>query len=203
MRHFHDLLVSWGPLGLLVLSIVESAGIPNPGGTDALLLVLTIARPSDAVLAAAVAVIGSLIGTLIFFEILRKGGQRFLDRYTSSGRGLRVRAWFQRYGLIAVFIPALLPIPILPFKALVACAGAMRVNRARFLLVLAGARIVRYGGLAYLGAELGENSAAWLKGHVWHMLAVAVLLFVVLYALARRARRTGLDPADGISPEPG
>src|ERR1700740_129895 len=103
MRHFYDLLVSWGPLGIRVLSVVESAGIPNPGGTDALILVLTVARPSDAVLIAALAVIGSLIGTLIFFEILRRGGERFLARYTSSGRGLRVRAWFQRYGLLAVF----------------------------------------------------------------------------------------------------
>lgn len=195
MGHFHDLLVSWGPLGLFVLSVVESAGIPNPGGTDALLLVLTIARPTDAVLAAALAVIGSLIGTLIFFEIVRKGGLRFLARYTSSGRGLRVRAWFQRYGLLAVFIPALLPIPILPFKALVACAGAMRVSRTRFLLLLAGARIARYGGLAYLGAELGENSTAWLKGHVWHMVAFAVVLFVVLYTLILWSGRHRVEPA--------
>jgi membrane protein DedA with SNARE-associated domain len=195
MRHFYDLLVSWGPLGILVLSVVESAGVPNPGGTDALILVLTIARPSDAVLVAVLAVIGSLIGTMIFFEIVRKGGQRFLARYTASGRGLRVRAWFQRYGLLAVFIPALLPIPILPFKALVACAGAMRVNRARFLLVLAGARIARYGGLAFLGAELGENSAAWLKGHIWHMAAFAVLLFAMLYTLIRWSGRDGAEPA--------
>jgi membrane protein DedA with SNARE-associated domain len=195
MRHFHDLLVAWGPLGILVLSTVESAGIPNPGGTDALILVLTIARPSDAVLVAALAVIGSLIGTLIFFEILRKGGERFLARYTSSGRGLRIRAWFQRYGLLAVFIPALLPIPILPFKALVACAGAMRVSRARLLLVLAGARIARYGGLAYLGAELGENSTAWLKGHIWHMVVFAVLLFGVLYTLIHWSGRHRVEPA--------
>jgi membrane protein DedA with SNARE-associated domain len=195
MRHFYDLLVSWGPLGILVLSVVESAGIPNPGGTDALILVLTIARPSDAVLIAALAVIGSLIGTLIFFEILRRGGERFLARYTSSGRGLRVRAWFQRYGLLAVFIPALLPIPILPFKALVACAGAMRVSRARFMLMLAGARTARYGGLAYLGAELGENSTAWLKGHIWHMVGFAVLLFAMLYTLIRWSGRNRVEPA--------
>src|ERR1700687_4263596 len=109
MRHFYDLLISWGPLGVLVLSVVESAGVPNPGGTDALILVLTIARPSDAVLVAALAVIGSLVGTLIFFEILRRGGQRFLARYTSSGRGLRVRAWVHGHGLLAVFVSPLSP----------------------------------------------------------------------------------------------
>src|SRR5438132_14186362 len=112
MRHFLDLLVSLGPLGILALSAIESVGIPNPGGTDWLLLVLTIARPADAAFCAAMAVVGSLAGSVIFFEIMRKGGERYLARYTSSGRGLRLRAWFLRYGLVTVFIPALLRMPV-------------------------------------------------------------------------------------------
>src|ERR1700675_3947039 len=99
MTRLLAILTSWGPAGLLALATIESAGIPNPGGTDALLLVLTIARPSDEWLCAAMAVLGSLIGTFIFFELTRKGGERYLARYMSSGRGSRFRAWFQRYGL--------------------------------------------------------------------------------------------------------
>ncbi len=38
MHNFLEVLKSWGPLGVLVLAMVESAGIPNPGGTDFLLL---------------------------------------------------------------------------------------------------------------------------------------------------------------------
>jgi membrane protein DedA with SNARE-associated domain len=190
MKRFHDVLLSWGPLGLFVLAVVESAGIPNPGGTDALLLVLTIADPSRAVLCAALAVAGSLIGSLIFYEITSRGGEKLLARYTSSGRGARFRGWFQRYGMATVFIAALLPIPVMPFKAFAACAGAMQVGRLRFMLVLAAARIPRYFGLAYLGAQLGENSTAWLKGHLWHMGVFAVALFLVLYALIRWSDRS-------------
>ncbi len=73
MHAFRDLLVSWGPIGIFVLAVVESAGIPNPGGTDALLLLLTIARPSDAVLCAVFAIVGSLIGSLIFLRDHEKG----------------------------------------------------------------------------------------------------------------------------------
>ena len=58
MRHFLNVLISWGPVGVFVLSLVESLGIPNPGGTDALLLVVAIARPSEAMLAAAMATAG-------------------------------------------------------------------------------------------------------------------------------------------------
>lgn len=185
MHHLHDVLVSWGPLGLLLLSMIESAGIPNPGGTDALLLVLTIARPENAWMCAAAAVMGSLTGTSVFFEITRRGGERYLARRTASGRGARFRTWFLRYGLVTVFIPALLPIPFLPFKAFAACAGAMSISRTRFLLVLAAGRIPRYAALAYLGATLGKNSLTWVNGHLWPLLAVAIALFIALYGLIR------------------
>ncbi len=185
MRHLRDVLISWGPLGLLVFAAIESAGIPSPGGTDALLLVLAIARPQEAMLCAVLATVGSLIGSVIFYEITRKGGEKFLMKYTSGASGTRFREWFARYGLITVFIPALLPIPILPFKVFAACAGVMSIPRRRLFIVLALGRIPRYFALAYLGQQLGENSTAWLKDHVWHLLAVAVAIGIALYALVR------------------
>ena len=189
MKRIRDALVSWGPLGLFALALIESAGIPNPGGTDAVLLVLTIARPEIALLCAVLATAGSLIGSAIFFEITSKGGEALLAKYTSGGRGGKFKAWYRRYGLVTVFISALLPIPVMPFKVFAACAGAMGVKRARYLLVLAAARLPRYAGLAFLGAQLGENSTVWLRSHLWHMGGFAVVLFIALYALVRRADR--------------
>lgn len=176
-----------------MLAIVESAGIPNPGGTDVLLLFMAAARPEDAVLSAALAVVGSLVGSMFFFELLRRGGEKFLAKHTASGRGQRFRAWFMRYGMITVFIPAFLPIPILPFKAFCACAGAMGVTRKRFLLVLAAARIPRYAALAYLGSTLGEHSGTWLREHGWYLLALGVVLAAALGLMARRANREALQ----------
>jgi membrane protein DedA with SNARE-associated domain len=193
MHHFLEFLKELGPVGVLILSMVESAGIPNPGGTDFLLLFITAARPEDAVLTAALAVVGSLVGSLFFFEVLRRGGEKFLTKHTASGRGLRFRRWFLRYGMITVFIPAFLPIPILPFKAFAACAGAMGVTRKRFMLVLFAARLPRYAALAYLGAKLGENSGVWLREHGWYLLALAVLLAAGLTLVVRRANREALQ----------
>jgi len=193
MHHFLDLLKELGPVGVLVLSMVESAGIPNPCGTDVLLLFITAARPQDAVLTAALAVVGSLVGSMFFFEVLRRGGEKFLARHTASGRGLRFRAWFLKYGMITVFIPAFLPIPVLPFKAFCACAGAMGVTRKRFLWVLFAARLPRYAALAYLGAKLGENSGAWLRSHGWYLLALGVALAAALGLVVRRAGREALQ----------
>jgi membrane protein YqaA with SNARE-associated domain len=185
MHFVHDILVSWGPWALFLLAMLENAGPPTPAVTDYALIFLAAARPSDLMLLAAVAAGGSLIGSVIFYELTRKGGELFLARYTKTGRGKRFRGWFKHYGLVTVFISALVPLPILPFKVFAACAGAMGVTRSRFLLVLALARMPRYLGLAYLGAQLGDNYKVWLKGHFWQLLGLATLLAIVLYALIR------------------
>jgi len=187
MSHFWEILKALGPWGVLIVSTIESLGIPNPGGTDWLLVGMAIARPDDAALCAAMAVLGSLIGTAVFFDVMRKGGEKLLAKYTSSERGGKFRAWFQKYGLATVFIPALVPLPFLPFKVFAACAGAMGVPRWKFMGVLALGRVVRYSALAYLGVKLGtvDNSKAWIKAHTWHMVALAVAIFLGFYILAK------------------
>jgi membrane protein DedA with SNARE-associated domain len=190
MHHLHDVFVSWGLLGLLLFAVLENAGPPTPGGTDFFLLFLAAARPADAVLCAGLTLLGSLTGSAIFFEVMRRGGEKLLAKYTSSGLGARFRHWTQRYGLVTVFVSALVPLPGLPFKAFVASAGAMGVSRTRFMLVLVSARIPRYLALAFLGQQLGEkDSEAWLKSHIWPLLGLAALVAVASYLLVRRAER--------------
>jgi membrane protein YqaA with SNARE-associated domain len=189
MHHFWDLLSQWGPLGAFAISAIDAVGVPNPGIADAVLILAAIASPANAIWCATLAVLGSLIGGAIFFEITRRGGERYLLRFTSSGGGLKFRAWFLRYGLVTVFIPALLPVPFLPLKVFAACAGAMGESRAKFLLVLTAGRIPRYFGLVYLGATLGKDSGTWIKAHLWQMGVLAVVLFLALYGLIRFAER--------------
>jgi membrane protein YqaA with SNARE-associated domain len=190
MKRLRDLAVSWGPWGVFIFAIIDSAGVPNPGGTDLLLLAVTIANPASAWVCAALAIAGSIVGSAIFYEILSRGGEKFL-----AARGAKFRNWFARYGLVAVFIPALLPVPFLPYKALAGCASALGVGRARFLAVVFTARVLRYCGLAYLGATLGNNSLGWLKDHALQMGIAAIILFVLLYLLVRFADRSRHLPA--------
>lgn len=183
MGRFRESLIAWGPLGIFVAATIESAGVPSPSGTDALIVLVTIARPDAAVLCAVLAVAGSLLGSLIFHYIVSKGGEKLLERHTASGRGARFRAWFLRYGMASVFVCALVPLPVMPQKIVSLCACAMGVSRGRYLAVMAAARIPRYAGMAYLGSQVGENSPAWLNQHLWQMGAIALALFVGLYAL--------------------
>jgi membrane protein DedA with SNARE-associated domain len=193
MKRFRDLAVAWGPWGVFLFAIIDAAGVPNPGGTDLLLLAVTIANPASAWYCALLAIAGSMIGSVIFYEILSRGGERYLSKLTGAGRGARFRRWFLNYGMLTVFIPALLPVPFLPYKALAGCASAMRVGRARFFLIVLAARVPRYFGLAYLGATLGNNSFHWITSHAWIMGIIAVALFLVLYLTLRFAARNRAD----------
>ena len=189
MRSLFELLQSWGPLGALLLAVLDSAGLPLPGGVDALVVAVAIANPDAAIATAALSVIGSTAGSLFLFWIARKGGKVYLEAQASSVRALQLRVWFDRYGLLTVFIPALVPFPM-PLKVFVLSAGALGTRPLWFLGVVLVARIPRYFGLAWLGAKLGEESLPWLQAHVWHLTAFAVGLFLVLYLMVRiRASR--------------
>jgi membrane protein YqaA with SNARE-associated domain len=186
-RHLVDVLVAFGPLGILVLAVVDSA-IPVAGVFDVLVAVFAAQRPEAAWWCAACAVIGSTAGNYVLFETARRGGRRYLDRATGSPRGRRFRAWFERYGLITVFIPALSPFPM-PLKLFVVSAGALGTGTRAFLIVVVLARSLRFFGDAWLGVNLGKDSAGFLNAHKWHFLVGTVLLFVVLYAAVRLSDR--------------
>jgi membrane protein YqaA with SNARE-associated domain len=168
----------------VLLAFIDNAGIPLPGGVDALLIAVAAVNPAQAYIAAALATVGAVAGCMALFYIARAGGQKYLERHTRSGKGLQFRNWYLRYGLITVFVPSISPIP-LPTKMFVICAGALGVHPVALLLTVLGARAPRYAGLAWLGSQLGEHSAAWLRQHKWH-LAGAALAFCLLIVLLIR-----------------
>ena len=194
LKALFSTLTSWGPAGLFLLAIVDSAGLPLPGGIDALVVLLAVANPAAAYWSALVAVLGSLIGNYILYAIARKGGRAYLDTHATSRRAMKVREWFGRYGLLTVFIPTLLPIP-LPMKPFVLSAGALGVGPAAFIGVVTIGRLLRYTGLAYLGAQLGVHSMKYLKEHAWHLTGFAAALFVALYLMVRAVERRRLSSA--------
>jgi membrane protein YqaA with SNARE-associated domain len=189
LRHLIEVLFStllaWGPWGALALAIFDAVGIPVPGGVDALLITMGAMSPRAGFLAAGLAVIGSTAGSLVLFLIARKGGEVYLDGKTQNGWQRKFRGWFHHYGALTVLIPALLPVPGLPLKVFVLCAGALGMRRVTFILIVLFARIVRFFGLAYLGAQMGTYPWVYLKSHAWQLLAGSLLIFLALYAAVR------------------
>jgi hypothetical protein len=64
-------------------------------------------------------------------------------------------------------------------------------------VVLAGARVARYTGLAALGQQMGTNALEYVRSHVPHLAAFALLLFAFLYLLVKIAdkRRSSASAA--------
>jgi membrane protein DedA with SNARE-associated domain len=189
MNHFLELLRAWGPLGAFVVALIDGAGLPNPGGPDYLLLFLAWKHPESAYWTALLTAAGALAGSSILYSVARKGGRKYLDSHASGPRAMRFRQWFDRYGLVTVFIPALVPVVPLPMKVFVLSAGALGVNPLAFLAVMAAGRLPRCFGLAYLGRSLGEHSTAWLKDHKWHFAIGAVALVALLWVLVEATDR--------------
>ena len=182
-------LVAIGPAGLFLFAILDGAGLPVPGGVDVLVIFLASKNPDNPYHLAAFAVAGSVIGNLILFSIARKGGRLYLDKRTASGGGARFRKWFHHYGLLTVFISALVPLPVMPMKVFVLCSGALGTGIAAFVAVFLLARVLRYCALAYLGSQMGDQAMLYLKHNVWNLAAFATGLFIVLYLAIKVADR--------------
>jgi membrane protein YqaA with SNARE-associated domain len=171
-----------------LLAVLDSAGLPVVGGVDTLLIALAANQPHLAYIAAIWAILGSLAGSLILFGIARKGGEVLLAKHISTRRGKRLHAWFERYGLATVFIPALSPLPM-PMKVPVFCAGALEVRWSYFTAVVLAARVIRYFALAYLGLHYGLEAFRFLASHVIAVAAVAIGLAVLTIAILQIVER--------------
>ena len=187
LHSLSDALVRFGPLGVFLLAVLDSSGVPMPAAMDFLLMFVAYKSPDRAYLTAAAATLGSLGGNLSLFLLARHGVRRFLPA-PKPGKPGRFGDWFDRYGLVTVFIPALLPIP-LPLKAFVISAGVLRTPIAQFTAVILVARVVRYFGEAYLAIRLGLGAQAYLRHNAWTLTGVALGLALAMALLLRLADR--------------
>jgi uncharacterized membrane protein YdjX (TVP38/TMEM64 family) len=139
---------------------------------------------------AGMSTLGSLAGCLMLYGVARKGGEVFLRKRFSESRVDRVMALSQRFGLLAVVVPALLPPPT-PFKLFVLIAGAAAVAPWRFSLAILIGRGIRYFGQGFLAVRYGEQAVDLVRQHgarVGLALAAGALLTGVGVFWVRRQR---------------
>jgi membrane protein DedA with SNARE-associated domain len=132
--------------------------------------------------------IGSLIGCYLLYGVARRGGEVFLRKRLKGRYVDRAITLYQRHGLMAVVVPALLPPPV-PFKVFVLLAGAAVVSPVRFGIAVLIGRGIRYFGQGYLAVLYGEYAAEFMRSHgtaVGIGLGVAAILIGVLVVYVRR-----------------
>lgn len=190
-----DILVSFGPLGLFAIALLDSSFVPLPSSADALMLLLTTASPRWMVAYASIATAGSALGCLILYYISKRAGSRALSKFSPS-KQKRVKELIDRYDVLAVLVASLLPPPF-PFKLFVVTAGAFRFSVTRFMVAIVVGRAFRFLLEGYFAILFGAQAKAILaRYYPWIGLGLAALILVafLLRSMIRRRPKAAAQP---------
>ena len=178
-----------GP-GLFIVAFLDSSFLSLPEINDLLLVWMVTRQKSLMVYYATCATLGSIAGCLVLYFVGRAGDQ-WVARHFSPARVEKALATFQRYGVMAVLIPSLLPPPA-PFKIFVLLSGVAGISVGRFVGAIAIGRGVRYFGEGLLAVRYGDQAIEFIRENGARVsIALVVLLGVgvVAYLLRTRAQR--------------
>jgi len=157
----HRLFPPWalhlGTPGLFATSFLDSSIIPLPvPGTTDLLLLWLVSHRGNPWLLAIVAIAGSLAGGYTTWKLGKQGGKAALEKWVSKRILDRIVRRVERNPVLAVFVPSILPPPI-PLSPFLLAAGALGVDRNRFMTAFAAARVLRYSFVAWIAVIYGRH----------------------------------------------
>ena len=200
-------LLTIGPFGLFAVAIMDSSLVPIPGGTDVLLVLLTISQ-RNWIMLAAVAWVGSLIGGYFTYRLAAKGGKPMLQRYVPENRLAGIERHVQRHSFLAILVPCLLPPPV-PLVPFVLTAGALNVSKTHFLTAYGIGRAIRYSLIGWLGAiygrhllrKWGQFSREWSGPITWGLIALCVCIAgIAIWQYRAQTRRARSVKTGSINP---
>lgn len=182
--------LSIGGPGLFVVAFLDSSFLSLPEINDLLVVLLVIQHKERMAYYALLATLGSVAGCLVLYFLGRKGGEALVRRRFGGPRLDQAMALYQRYGVLAVAIPAILPPPS-PFKVFVLLAGVARLPVAQFVSAVALARGLRYFGEGWLAVRYGDRALALLEEHgrTVSLVVAALVVAAVSVWLVRTRRR--------------
>jgi len=178
-----------GP-AMILIGALDSSLLSLPEINDYLVIARCFTHPRAVVFFPLFASTGSVLGCLLLYTILKRGGVAVLHRKFKLEHLERVERVYARFGILALALPALLP-PPMPFKIFVATAGALQFPRRRFLLTILIARSVRYYTEGILAVYYGERVLRFMRDNGQMIVTVAGGLCVValaIYLLSSRGR---------------
>jgi membrane protein YqaA with SNARE-associated domain len=183
--------LAWGGPGLFLIGFLDSSFLSFPEVNDLLIIWMVTQHKERLVYYAIMATAGSVLGCLTLYYVARKGGETFLRRRLHEEHVEKGMRLFQKYGLLVVIVPALLPPPA-PFKIFVLLAGIAAIPVWQFVIAITAARFVRYAGEGLLAVMYGDRANAYLRDHateagLW--LSAIALTLGLLWVFVKRWRQ--------------
>jgi membrane protein YqaA with SNARE-associated domain len=201
LKHFLVRYKAWifavlAPLGgiwaVLIVALLDAAAFGIP--LDPVVAYYVHVDPRRALIYALVASAGSAFGSTVPYLIGYKGGETLIVSRVGEKRYARVRAASEKYGDLALIVPAMMP-PGFPFKLFVFGAGVAEMRYIHFLLAIFTGRLTRFLLLGALtikfGPEIIDLTATLFKEHrTPTLLVIAAIVIVVFLAMRFTKSRT-------------
>lgn len=201
LQKFGEWLITFGPFGLFAISLIDSAGLPLPGGPDTVMIVLSAHSHSMVPVYAIAASLGSTIGCTMMYWVARRAGLVALNKIKLERRE-RIENLLGRYDMLAIIVTAILPPPF-PFKPFVLSAGVFKLKMSRFIIAVFMGRLVRFTIEGLLAIAFGEAAGDRIKQHGLKVLLVVVIAVAAIFIVNKlRARRIKALTAVESQPPP-
>ncbi|HKR12870.1 MAG TPA: VTT domain-containing protein [Pyrinomonadaceae bacterium] len=183
-----------GMPGLFLMSALDSSFLVLPFGNDLLLIALVSSRRDSLIWIAYVLVsaVGSVVGVLVIDLLMRKAGEKGLERFVSARKIERWKTKLENKLGITVFVATLLPPPF-PFTPVIMTASALQCSRRKLFGAVFVGRLIRFTVEAILALYFGRQVIAYIDSDavayfVYGLIAVAVVLSTL--SLLRWLRRS-------------
>jgi membrane protein YqaA with SNARE-associated domain len=213
MRHLGQLLLPFfwnlGGPGLLILGIFDSSFLFAPLGNDILVIAMTARSRNlgDMLYYAAMSAIGSVLGCLLVDLLLRRAGEKGLEKHLPRRRLEYVKGRVSKSAGWALAVASIAPPPF-PFTPFIMAAAALQYPRRRMLAIVGVARLARFTALGVLALFFGKRILSWAKNDVVQGLLVGLIVLCTVGSVisvvgwVKRSRNFGGRPAPQSGAEP-
>lgn len=161
MSELFEFFRGLGVFGPLLLGIIDAL-LFAPLANDVLVVALTTRNRDLAYVYALMAAAGSVIGYFFLDVVSRKGGEAGLAKAVPPKRLERLKRYLDKYAGWAIAVACMMPPPF-PATLFVAGPAAFQYPRTKLLAIVAAARVVRFGILAYLALRFGRQILRWAE----------------------------------------
>lgn len=192
-----------GLAGLVLISIVNSSFVPLPipGVTD-ILVILYAANHENPILLVFLATLGSTLGGFLSYQLAQIGGVAFLEKHVPKRYLNPVHRWVESHAILSVALPAILP-PPLPLAPFILVAGAVKMDRRKFMTAFTLSRFARHVIAVWLGVRYGRHvlhlwnqfSERWADAILIAFWSVTILFTAIgIWKLIQTSRTVKLRP---------
>ena len=179
----------WALLILFVTAFLESTISPIP--PDPLLIPMAVLQPNLAIWLGVLCTVASVLGAVLGHWLGAQFGRPILGRFVSEGRIRSAESLFDKYGVWAVLVAAVTPIP---YKVFTVLAGVLKLDMKRFLIASIIGRGMRFLSLAVDIFLFGEDVQAFVEENFEALTILAgvgvigSVLFVIILAKWKTTR---------------